>query len=103
MAFASGWRSRLPSMGACGLIPRHRASRCAMRPPAVAAPLVRLLLVAACVLQTLPAFARDLPLDFSPQLPVSSAMAERVRFWIDVFTRVSHTQAVLHDRDDPTL
>ena len=30
-------------------------------------------------------------------------MAERVRFWVNVFTRVSHTQAVLHDRDDPTI
>ncbi|MCC6847650.1 MAG: transglycosylase SLT domain-containing protein [Deltaproteobacteria bacterium] len=26
-----------------------------------------------------------------------------MRFWVNVFTRVSHTQAVLHDRDDPTI
>ena len=30
-------------------------------------------------------------------------MADRVRFWVDVFTKLSNTEAVLHDRDDPTL
>ncbi|MCC6763090.1 MAG: lytic transglycosylase [Deltaproteobacteria bacterium] len=30
-------------------------------------------------------------------------MEDRVRFWVHVFTRVSHTQAVLHDRDDPAI
>jgi membrane-bound lytic murein transglycosylase D len=42
-------------------------------------------------------------LDFSPEFPVSAAMQERVRFWVRVFTEVSHTEAVLHDRDDPHL
>lgn len=50
-----------------------------------------------------PALAREPALQFSATMPVSTAMAARVRFWIDVFTRVSHTRAVLHDRDDPTL
>lgn len=30
-------------------------------------------------------------------------MADRVSFWVDVFTRFSHGEVVLHDRDDPTL
>ncbi len=64
---------------------------------------LRLLLVLACVLLPRPATARELPLDFGPQFPVSPAMAERVHFWVDVFTRFSRTQAVLHDRDDPML
>jgi membrane-bound lytic murein transglycosylase D len=38
-------------------------------------------------------------LSFSPELPVSAAMQERVRFWIRVFTEVSHAEALLHDRD----
>ncbi|MGH7894944.1 MAG: LysM peptidoglycan-binding domain-containing protein, partial [Candidatus Binatia bacterium] len=28
------------------------------------------------------------------------AMQERVRFWVRIFTQVSHTEVVLHDRDD---
>jgi membrane-bound lytic murein transglycosylase D len=42
-------------------------------------------------------------LGFSPEFPVSAAMQERVRFWIRVFTEVSRTEAVLHDRDDLRL
>ncbi len=34
---------------------------------------------------------------------MSPAMADRVRFWVNVFSRISHTEAVLHDRDDPTI
>jgi peptidoglycan lytic transglycosylase D len=30
-------------------------------------------------------------------------MAKRVRFWVRIFTQVSTTEAVLHDRDDLTL
>lgn len=71
--------------------------------PAVARFTLRFALVVACLLKLSPAYAREIPLTFSAQLPVSSAMAERVRFWVDVFTRVSHTEVVLHDRDDPTL
>ena len=74
-----------------------------MRNPAAAKKFIRIALVLACILNVDSALAREIPLEFSPQLPVSPAMAERVRFWIDVFTRVSHTEAVLHDRDDPTL
>lgn len=37
----------------------------------------------------------------SPEFPASPAMQERVRFWVRVFTEVSHDEAVLHDRDDP--
>ena len=74
-----------------------------MRIPAAATIVTRLALVVACILNVGPALAREIPLEFSSQLPVSPAMAERVHFWIDVFTRVSHTEAVLHDRDDPTL
>ncbi|MEB2283438.1 MAG: transglycosylase SLT domain-containing protein [Myxococcales bacterium] len=69
-----------------------------------AAPLfLRSALVTASLLCATTSFARELPLRFSPQLPVSAAMADRVRFWVDVFTRVSHTEAVLHDRADPTI
>lgn len=65
--------------------------------------LLRILIVIACVLSAGPASGGEPRLDFSAQLPVSEGMAERVRFWIDVFARVSHTEAILHDRDDPTL
>lgn len=64
---------------------------------------LRLLLVLACVASPYRAAARELPLEFGAQFPVSPAMAERVRFWVDVFTRFSRTEAVLHDRDDPML
>jgi membrane-bound lytic murein transglycosylase D len=47
-----------------------------------------------------PAHAREPVLAFSASLPVSPAMEERIRFWIDVFARVPHHEAVLHDRDD---
>ena len=69
-----------------------------------AAPL-RLLSIAAvaCVLTTSVVAARELPLKFSPDLPVSPAMTSRVRFWVGIFTRVSHTAVLLHDRDDPTI
>ena len=43
------------------------------------------------------------PLRFGPQFPVSEAMEARVRFWVRVFTEVSRTEAVLHDRDDPRI
>src|SRR6185369_17459592 len=56
-----------------------------------------------CVCRSAPAAAREPTLHFSPQLPVSAAMTDRVRFWIDVFTNVSHGEALLHDRDDPTI
>ncbi|MEO6030132.1 MAG: transglycosylase SLT domain-containing protein [Candidatus Binatia bacterium] len=74
-----------------------------MYTPAAARFALRLALVAACLLRLSPAYAREIPLTFSTQLPVSAAMAERVRFWVDVFTRFSHTEVVLHDRDDPAL
>ncbi len=74
-----------------------------MRTPAAAKMLARLALVFTCVLNPGLALSRDIPFQFGPQFPVSPAMAERVRFWIDVFTRVSHTEVVLHDRADPTL
>jgi membrane-bound lytic murein transglycosylase D len=57
----------------------------------------------ACVCRAAPTAAREPALDFSAQLPVSTAMTDRVRFWIDVFTNVSHGEVLLHDRDDPTL
>jgi membrane-bound lytic murein transglycosylase D len=62
-----------------------------------------LLLASAIVARSGPALAREPALRFSAKLPVSAAMAERVRFWVDVFTRVSHTRAILHDRNDPSL
>ncbi len=74
-----------------------------MSTPAAARQLICSALVLACASGAGSASARDLPLHFSPQLPVSAAMSERVRFWIDVFTNVSHGEALLHDRDDPTL
>ncbi len=74
-----------------------------MSTPAVASRVFCRLLVITCVLAAAPTSAREPALDFSAQLPVSPAMADRVRFWVDVFARVSHTEAILHDRDDPTL
>src|SRR4051812_11758192 len=43
------------------------------------------------------------PLRFGPEFPMSEAMEARVRFWVRIFTEVSHTEAVLHDRDDPRI
>ncbi len=43
------------------------------------------------------------PIRFSAQFPVSESMEARIRFWIRIFTEVSHTEAVLHDRDDPRI
>ncbi len=74
-----------------------------MGKPTAARLLVHLALIGSCISIVPAASARDIPLQFDARLPVSEAMAERVRFWVDVFTRVSHDQAVLHDRDDPTL
>ena len=74
-----------------------------MQTPVVARFTVRIALVAACVLGLSPADAREIPLRFGAQFPLSPAMEERVHFWVGVFTRVSHREAVLHDRDDPTL
>ncbi len=73
-----------------------------MRTPAVKFAFAVVLAVATLA-QPCRATAREPALQFSRALPVSQAMAQRVRFWIDVFTRVSHTRAVLHDRDDPTV
>ncbi len=47
-----------------------------------------------------PAHATPPPLRFSREFPLSEAMAERVRFWIRVFTQVSQNEVVLHDRED---
>lgn len=78
-------------------------STVAMKTPAVVSRFLRILAVTWSVFAATSTFAGDLPLHFSSQLPVTPAMADRVRFWIDVFARVSHTEAILHDRDDPTL
>jgi membrane-bound lytic murein transglycosylase D len=59
-----------------------------------------LLVFLALALVRAAAVAGEPPLRFSPEFPVSAAMETRVRFWIRVFTAVSHTEAVLHDRDD---
>jgi membrane-bound lytic murein transglycosylase D len=64
---------------------------------------IHLVVIVVCVSCSRPSAARDLPLEFSAQFPVSPAMADRVRFWVDVFTKLSNTEASLHDRDDPTL
>jgi membrane-bound lytic murein transglycosylase D len=71
-----------------------------MRRPAAAPFLIRILLMVMLALGATPAAAREPVLAFSPSLPDSPAMKERVHFWIDVFDRVSHGEAVLHDRDD---
>lgn len=71
-----------------------------MRSPAAVSFAVRIVLMAALALGASPADAREPALAFSASLPVSPAMAERVRFWVDVFARVSHGEAVLHDRHD---
>jgi len=42
-------------------------------------------------------------LDFGPEFPLSPAMADRVRFWIHVFTQVGDAESLLHDRDDLRL
>ncbi len=71
--------------------------------PAVPSIVIRLVLMVTLALGAAPTSARELPLDFSAQLPVSPAMAKRVRFWIHVFSDVSQNDAILHDRDDPTI
>lgn len=71
--------------------------------PAAVTIRTRIALVATLLLCAVSAHARELPLDFSPQLPVSPAMADRVRFWVHIFTAVSQRDAVLHDRDDPNI
>ncbi len=58
-----------------------------------------LLALAVCLAPALAARAEP-PLRFSREFPVSPAMADRVRFWVRVFTQVSQNEAVLHDRDD---
>src|SRR5690242_664567 len=68
--------------------------------------LSRVLLVLALVVPSVATAATtrpEPPLRFGPEFPVSPAMEARVRFWIRIFTAVSHTEAVLHDRDDPRL
>jgi membrane-bound lytic murein transglycosylase D len=50
-----------------------------------------------------PAHAMPPPLKFSREFPLSDAMADRVRFWVRVFTEVSQNQIVLHDRDEPRI
>jgi len=50
-----------------------------------------------------PAHATPPPLKFSREFLLSDAMAERVRFWVRVFTEVSQNDIVLHDRDDPRI
>src|SRR5690348_11357491 len=74
-----------------------------MDAPAVVRQLISSALIFACVWSPVPAAAREPTFDFSAQLPVSAAMTDRVRFWVDVFTNVSHGEVLLHDRDDPTL
>ena len=74
-----------------------------MGTPAAVTIRTRIALVATLVLSAVSVQARELPLDFSPQLPVSAAMADRVRFWVHIFTAVSQRDAVLHDRDDPNI
>jgi membrane-bound lytic murein transglycosylase D len=73
-------------------------SRCPSRP----SPLRSLVVVCALVLAAAPGRAEP-PLEVGPEFPVSEAMRERVRFWVRVFTEISQTEAVLHDRDDPSL
>jgi len=65
----------------------------------VAKTCVTLSLLVVCLASTDTAAAEP-PLRFSRHFPVSPAMADRVRFWVRVFTEVSQTEAVLHDRDD---
>jgi membrane-bound lytic murein transglycosylase D len=71
-----------------------------MRSPAAVSLVIRTALMVGLAVGPSLASAREPVLAFSPSLPVSPAMEERVRFWIDVFTRVSQDEAVLHDRDD---
>jgi len=47
-----------------------------------------------------PSRAAEPPLRFSSDFPVSPSMAERVSFWVRIFTEVSQNEIVLHDRDD---
>lgn len=67
------------------------------------APKIRLtvLLLAVCLVPGMASGATpEPPLRFAREFPLSPAMEDRVRFWVRVFTEVSRTQAVLHDRDD---
>jgi len=66
--------------------------------------LPRLLVLVVCLLgPTRVAAAMEPALSFGPVFPVSEAMAERVRFWVRVFTEVSDTHVVLHHREHPGI
>ena len=62
-----------------------------------------ILAAALCVLLLATTALAEPPLSPGEEFPASPAMRERVRFWVRVFTEVSHTEAVLHDRDDPRV
>src|SRR5262249_32354697 len=66
----------------------------------------RLLLVVVVVAAWVPAArgaasAETPRLAFGSDLPLPSEFEERVRFWIDVFTRYHLDEAIVHDRDHP--
>lgn len=42
------------------------------------------------------------PLQFSPELHLPASLEENVRFWVDVLTRYSLTEAIVHDREHPS-
>src|SRR5438874_207302 len=74
----------------------HHLVRCVLR-------MLVLVLVAALPLRAATARGQPPPLRFSPEFSVSPAMEERIRFWVRVFTEVSHRDVLLHDRDDVRL
>lgn len=41
------------------------------------------------------------PLEFGSDFHLPASLEQSVRFWIDVFTRYSLNEAIVHDRDDP--
>jgi membrane-bound lytic murein transglycosylase D len=61
--------------------------------------LARVALVAGLVLATGRTAAAELVGDF----PTPAVLAPAVRFWVDVFTRYTYEQAVIHDRLEPWI
>jgi membrane-bound lytic murein transglycosylase D len=77
-----------------------------MRPWTFRRCLLRVLAAALLLVAFAPASARATEVVFGglgSEFPVSPAMAERVRFWIRVFTEIGDDEVLLHDRDDLRL
>jgi len=67
---------------------------------------ISFLLLAGCwlaVAGATSAQAKTPSLHFEPGIDIPSGLEPRVRFWIDVFSRYSQNEAVVHDREQPIV